>query len=78
MQVWAAGGLLVPRLFREAAATVGVEMVEPNAVLGQADRLVTALTTAGLTRITVSEVSWKQPLPARRCLDGNPRERGRG
>jgi hypothetical protein len=38
-------------------------MVDPNAVLGQAGRLVTALTTAGLTRITVSEVSWKQPLP---------------
>lgn len=63
VQVWATGGLLVPRLFREAAATVGVELIDPNAALGQADLLLTALATAGLTRITVSKATWRQPLP---------------
>lgn len=33
VQVWAADGLLVPRLFCEAAAAVGVDLVDPNAAL---------------------------------------------
>ena len=64
VQVWAAGGLVVPRLFREAAATVGVEMVDPNVALGEADLLITALASAGLGRNTVREMTWRQPLPA--------------
>ncbi len=54
----------MPRLFREAAATVGVRMVDPNAALGQADLLITALETAGLTQKTLNEATWRQPLPA--------------
>jgi SAM-dependent methyltransferase len=63
VQVWAAGGLLIPRLFRDAAATVGVELVDPNAALGRIDLLIAALTAAGLTQISISETAWRQPMP---------------
>jgi hypothetical protein len=63
VQVWTAGGLLVPHLFREAAASVGVELVDPNAALGRVNLLTAAFETAGLTDIDVKNATWQEPLP---------------
>lgn len=64
VQVWAADGLLVPRLFREAAVAVGVDLVDPNAALGRVDLLTAALAAAGITHVAVSETTWREQLPA--------------
>ncbi len=63
VQVWAAGGLLVPALLRRAAASLGVELSDPNAALGHPADLEEALTGAGFSDVDVFEHTWDEPLP---------------
>lgn len=43
VQVWAADGLLIPALFRRAAAPLGLKLTDPNAALGHPARLEEAM-----------------------------------
>lgn len=63
VQVWAADGLLIPALFRRAAASLGIGLTDPNAALGHPARLEQALTGAGFTEVNLVEYTWREPLP---------------
>jgi SAM-dependent methyltransferase len=63
VQVWAADGLLIPALFRRAAASIGLRLTDPNGALGHPARLEEALARAGFTDIDLVEHTWREPLP---------------
>jgi ubiquinone/menaquinone biosynthesis C-methylase UbiE len=59
---WSQDGLTLPLLVRRAAATIGVDIADPNAALGNPYAIRRAVTAAGFTRARIAEATYPEPL----------------
>jgi ubiquinone/menaquinone biosynthesis C-methylase UbiE len=63
VQVWAENANTPTHLYREAAATVGVTVPDPNEPLGTPERLRAAIAQAGFATCEIRSTSWEQSWP---------------
>jgi ubiquinone/menaquinone biosynthesis C-methylase UbiE len=60
VQVWAENAITATRLYREAAAAVGITVADPNEALGTPERLRAAVAQAGFATCDIRSTTWEQ------------------